>query len=385
MTGVPSSPQYRPQLDALRAFAVVAVLITHFWQPDPLPWILRQVDLGFLGVRLFFVLSGFLITRILLECRDQVDTLGVRPSLVLCRFYGRRFLRIFPLAYFVIFVGVLLGIPPARDIWPWLVTYSSNFYTALWQQNTMYFGHFWTLAVEEQFYVVWPWLLLFVPRRWLMIVVCLIVSTAPIYRDAMLSRGAGWGTLPWNCLDTLGVGAMLAIAKHGSRATDAFYSTLRRVILPIGLFGYLGLHAFARTDGGRLLITFHELAYAMVCCWLIAYADRGFTGSIGRLLEFGPLVHIGKISYGIYVYHMFMPFLLGKGFQSVGWAFPPPGPTRFLLATLATLAVAMASWQFFERPINNLKDRLPYSRPSRSAMERPADLPSAFNFGSHLR
>jgi peptidoglycan/LPS O-acetylase OafA/YrhL len=78
------------------------------------------------------------------------------------------------------------------------------------------------------------------------------------------------------------------------------------------------------------------------------------------LLEFRPIVYLGQISYGIYAYHMFMPWVLTKVFRQVGWAFPGPGPWRFVLASLATVLVAMASWHLFERPINNLKRHFPY-------------------------
>ena len=111
---------YMIQLDALRCFAVLGVLITHFWQPDPIPGPLGQIDLGFVGVRLFFVLSGFLITGILLNNRERARSVGLNPLVVLRQFYARRFLRIFPIYYLVVFLGLALDIPRAREIWPWL-------------------------------------------------------------------------------------------------------------------------------------------------------------------------------------------------------------------------------------------------------------------------
>jgi peptidoglycan/LPS O-acetylase OafA/YrhL len=114
---------HRPQLDALRCFAVVAVLVTHFWQPS-YEGLLGAINPGFLGVRLFFVLSGFLITGILLRCRDESERGEHSRLLVVRRFYARRFLRIFPIYYLIVFVALLINIPSARQAWPWLVTYT---------------------------------------------------------------------------------------------------------------------------------------------------------------------------------------------------------------------------------------------------------------------
>lgn len=354
---------HRPQLDALRCFAVLGVLVTHFWQPGPYPGILQHVDLGFLGVRLFFVLSGFLITGILLDARDHAVRAGLSQWQVLGRFYGRRVLRIFPLYYLIVLGGLLVGVPRAREAWPWLLTYTSNFYQALEQQSVGYYGHFWTLAVEEQFYLVWPWLVLFAPRRSLALIMIAAVAMAPVYRDVVfgLLGTRGWDTLPFGSLDTLGVGALLAIAFRDASAPEELHARLQRLVLPIGLGSYALLNALALSDGGvRWLVALHEISYALICCWLIAGAYRGFCGLPGRLLEARPVVYLGRISYGIYAYHMQMPWLLQRVFAKLGWAFPGHGPARLLLAGAVTVLVAMASWQLVERPINALKRHVPY-------------------------
>jgi peptidoglycan/LPS O-acetylase OafA/YrhL len=368
-----ASEGYRPQLDSLRTFAVFAVLVTHFWQPGPFPGILRYLDFGFLGVRLFFVLSGFLITRILLEGRDRAEAEGLSHFGVARRFYARRFLRIFPLYYFIIIVAVLIDLPLARDRWPWLVTYTPNFFVALYQQSIGRFGHFWTLAVEEQFYLIWPWLVLAAPWRWLTAMVTAVVTSAPIFREIFMTRyGEAWGVLPWGSLDTLGVGALLAIVFHHSPYPHLVYDRLRRVVLPIGLVGYVGLHALTWLSGTeRLFGAFHEIAYAMICCWLIAGADRGFGGMFGRVLSIRPVIYLGKISYGIYAYHMFMPWALTKAFLQLGLTFPPPGPTRFVLTSVVAVAVAMLSWHLLEHPINRLKRYFPYEGRTRARPVAP--------------
>jgi peptidoglycan/LPS O-acetylase OafA/YrhL len=204
---------------------------------------------------------------------------------VLGRFYIRRVLRIFPLYYFIVLGGILVGVPAAREAWPWLLTYTSNFYEALQQRPVGYYGHFWTLAVEEQFYLVWPWLVLFAPRRWLAAIILAAVLVAPLYRDLAVDvlKEDGWGTLPFGCLDTLGVGALLAIAFRDARSPQAVYASAGapRSCRSVCCCS-LALHWIAlRTGNLRPLVAFHEIAYAMVCCWLIAGAYRGFGGLRG--------------------------------------------------------------------------------------------------------
>jgi peptidoglycan/LPS O-acetylase OafA/YrhL len=324
-----------PQLDALRCVAVVAVLITHFWQP-PYEEVLRAVNPGFLGVRLFFVLSGYLITGILLRCRAASERGEHSRLLFVRRFYARRFLRIFPIYYLIVFMALLINFPPARQIWPWLVTYTSNFYVALRGESVHYFGHFWTLAVEEQFYIVWPWLVLFAPRRWMGAILLAAIGLAPIYRYVVFRQigtfDSGWAALPVGSLDSLGAGALLAITFQRAQIQDRVHRILRCVILPVGLASYLALYWFASWRAEeRVLVAFNETAYAMICCWLIACAARGIGGRTGRLLEFRPIVYLGQISYGIYAYHMFIPRVLDKAFRQIGWTFPGPGPCASFL------------------------------------------------------
>jgi peptidoglycan/LPS O-acetylase OafA/YrhL len=100
---------------------------------------------------------------------------------------------------------------------------------------------------------------------------------------------------------------------------------------------------------------------ALCFCWLVSSAGAGFRGWVGRFLESKPLLYCGKITYGIYVYHLFMPILLAEIFTMLGARYPGQGWMNFTLATLATLVVATVSWYLFEQPINNLKRYFAYS------------------------
>ena len=140
--------RFLPQLDGLRAFAVSAVVIHHLLSDYQLP---GGLSIGLVGVQLFFVLCGFLITGLLLDGRDAIDRAGAEPGHVLRRFYARRTLRIFPLYYAVIVIGLLVGSTGVRDSWPYLATFTYNLRVAwlgYWPDN---YAHFWSLCVEEQF------------------------------------------------------------------------------------------------------------------------------------------------------------------------------------------------------------------------------------------
>ncbi|MFN7977685.1 MAG: acyltransferase family protein [Vicinamibacterales bacterium] len=173
----PASPGYAPQLDGLRAVAVAAVAYSH-WLPS---W---QFGVPFgAGVHLFFVLSGFLITRILIGLREAPS----RPAAI-GRFFARRALRLFPAFYTVLACAWIADVPLARATWTWHASYLSNVYIAglaAWQGH---FSHFWSLAVEEQFYLLWPWIVVWMPTRAL--APALVITTLAGPAGASRRRGS---------------------------------------------------------------------------------------------------------------------------------------------------------------------------------------------------
>ena len=368
---------YMSQLDALRFFAILGVLVEHFWQPHPLPWIFGSVRWGDIGVRLFFVLSGFLITGILLGGRGLAES-GRRSQIFFLRqFYVRRFLRIFPIYYLTLVVILLAGVWPARQIAPWLFTYTTNVY--IWHEGQWVgnVGHFWSLAVEEQFYVFWPVLLLFAPRRWLAPLLVTLICLAPLYRlyasfrysHDVLSGNYTSGTFTPALFDSLGLGALLAIFARRARESTRFRGVLVRVVLPLGLIVYTGTLAarYAGDIHGSFALSYTALA--LVFCWLIGVASVGFGGIFGRVLEWRPLAYLGKISYGAYIFHYFVPLGLAYLVGLVGVAYPKTGFANFVLASAVTFGIAAISWHLFEAPINNLKRLFPYKHRRETAPE----------------
>lgn len=351
----PPGSSHIAQLDSLRAFAVLAVLFhhygAHYFGRDLGYWALS-------GVKLFFVLSGFLITGILLRSRQRAEQAGETRMAVLRRFYARRFLRIFPVYYLVVAVGLALAIPPARDIAVWLLTYTLNIQMASQGWYVDNFAHFWSLSVEEQFYVCWPWLVLFCPWRHIPTMVGAVFALAPLYKLAYVLSGytltTGLGTYigTITCLDSLGAGAALAVLRHSNPSGVKWDKRLRWVAAPLAAGVLLIAKSGVADDFGLVL---HDTAQSVLFVWLIHASSRASKGISGIVLGQRPLQYIGKIAYGVYVYHPFVPGMLAASGVWIGGSRILSGWSGFTISTVLALALAATSWHLFEKPINNLK------------------------------
>ena len=363
-----------PQLDGLRAFAVLAVLCSHW-----LPWSNRVGHIGLAGVYLFFVLSGYLITRILLRARDARETGQTSFSHTIKSFFGRRFLRIFPVYYLVVVASYLL--------WPhlfggellWNLLYMNNVLAVL-QVNTTAINHFWSLAVEEQFYLLWPLVILLTPRKHLWKSILVVVLMGPMWRSLALSMGwkhIVFTYLPWSNFDCLGLGALLAVLEH--QPTERMVrvrSALLRVgfLLGILLWTVLAVLSFFILKRWRvvgdgpiydLVFLLYPVAVALVGIWLVARAGHGMNGVAGAVLSAAPIRYMGTISYGIYIYHFFVQGLVDLG-SSMWLGRELETWPRFFCMLAMTLAVSALSWHLFEKPINTLKKYFPYKPPNTS-------------------
>jgi peptidoglycan/LPS O-acetylase OafA/YrhL len=361
-----------PQLDGLRAFAALAVLVQHY-PPYPL---VGRIDLGGMGVRMFFVLSGFLITGILLRARGEAEDprekfrqLGI--------FYARRCLRIFPLYYATLF-GVAIMDHRVRASLPWFITYMTNFAVIRDGQGSLPLGYFWTLAIEEQFYLVWPTLILFAPRRWLPTLLALVTATGPVSRAVFWSLTGNYYATTCatsSNLDSLGLGAILAWLSF-SRGRAVYRKIFCVAGLVLGLVLFLVGEIWRPQFGIGTRFALSLLGLNLVFAWVVDRAAGGFRGSFGAVLGGRAICYVGTISYGFYVFH---PLVLRLSEVAIATVFRRPidleilpEPVRLPLAGALTLVVASASWFWFERPINNLKRFLPYSRNRRKDVRSAA-------------
>jgi peptidoglycan/LPS O-acetylase OafA/YrhL len=332
------------QLDSLRGIAA-AMVVLHHWFP-------AAQGLGGIGVELFFVLSGFLITRILLDLRSALEagTLGAREALA--RFWQSRAARILPVAFLTIALVYLAGDSfEPRDTLFWHASFLSNLYFFRHGVFDSYLSHFWTLAVEQQFYLFWPLVVIWMPRRWLEPAIIALVALAPLAR--LLLVGAGYELFeqynlpPFSNFDVLGLGALAGV---WSRMPQEQTGGRRRVLLFLGIAAVLALVAF------RFLPPFaanpEQTLYALVFVNVIAAGYEGIPGLAGRVLEWRPLIGLGTISYGVYVYHVFAPKLVGAALEFTGG--PDllfADPVKLVLSGALTLAAAVLSWRLMERPI----------------------------------
>ncbi|HEY0781956.1 MAG TPA: acyltransferase [Thermoanaerobaculia bacterium] len=366
-----SPMRHMPQLDGLRTLAVAAVLVEH-WMPSDFLFH-RIVPWGTFGVRLFFVLSGYLITGILLDARRDGEAAGSGRLLTWRQFLTRRALRIFPAFYAVVLLSALFDFSTSRATLPWNLTYTTDFYLAATADWHGAISHFWSLAVEEQFYLLWPWAVLFAPPKRRQAILFAMVVAAAAFRLAGALAGLNsiaLVVLPISCLDTLGAGALLALAQRG-QAPRWFARAIagRGPAIAAGLAIALCAARFLGLPGqGPIVAGFLDTALALAFAGLVGRAAEGSGGTLGALLAWAPLVAVGQISYGVYLIHNFAPSILG-------WLPVWPWLRTGVLYPLATLVLATLSWHFFEKPINALKRFVPYVPTRRATL--PVGTPAA--------
>ena len=330
---------YMPQLDALRAISILMVLYSHYWDDGSIA--------GSVGVRVFFVLSGFLITDILLSAR-AADRALTTPPRHLLNFFVRRALRLWP-AYFLV-LGVLLAANThnIRSVAPWHLFFASNILFALRNDYVPWVtAAWWSLSVEEQFYVIWPFLILLPPRNWLKWLVGAVIVLGTSWHIAMARIGnddfSAYFLLPAS-LDALAAGAALALAWKRV-ALRSLYIVGALSLLPIAALVRIGSFGWET-----------EAFSVVTMTALVAACAQGIKGRIGSALEWRPLRLLGRISYGVYLYHLIVLAIYLRLFARFG---AHVGPLAFVVCGLSVIALATVSWVLVERPINGLKRRFP--------------------------
>ncbi len=344
-----------PSLDGLRAISILLVIASHLLGTRGFPVTARAVgavgDFGYLGVRVFFVISGFLITSLLLAEHERTETVSLKG------FYARRAWRIFPAFY--TFVGAMslawvVGSLALRsgDLAAAL-TYTMNYhYERSWE-----LGHLWSLSIEEQFYLVWPALfLLGGPRRVVPISVAMIV-VAPIL------RAIAWFTMPnpddvimeaYPCvMDSIAMGCLLA-ALQPRLDTNATYQRFLRSPLFLAVPLIVVLANLPTWFGVEYTsnITFMNLGVALIVDRCVRFPDEW----IGRTLNWAPLVWLGTLSYSLYLWQE--PFL-NQYARSQANTFP--------LNVILAFTCAVASYYLVEQPFLAWRDRRARARKAAAA------------------
>ena len=355
-------PAHVVGLDGVRGVAVLLVVISHFhWilSPDPFltkvtPWhfINRTFEAGFMGVDIFFVLSGFLITSLLMKDRST------NQKNLFKRFYRRRALRLLPALYALLiadfFVSRWENFP--GDI-QWRTTWHAVLFLNNWNivnnfgeaQNDL--GHLWSLGIEEQFYLIWPltiWLLakLKIPSKMMIPLILFASLVVMVHRTSLWNDGTSWIILYIRTdtrLDSLLIGAMFAyVYRH--------FQVPSKILNSVATLSFLGLVYIKYVlDKSPFIFEMGWTIIALLAGFIILSVAEGVF-FIQKVFTWRPLTMIGKVSYGLYLWHMPIFVLFGRHVTSGS------RPLRLLIGIILASVVTSLSWFFIEKPFLNLKD-----------------------------
>ncbi len=333
-----------PSLDGLRAAAILLVIVAHCWENVVKVHRVGAYlfELGAAGVYLFFIVSGFLITFLLIQEKTSSGNVNLKS------FYFRRTLRIFPPFYAYLVVVVILGAFGIQENWGSLLaaaTYTSNYYLP---PIGGLLAATWTLSLEEQFYLCWPLCVKSLTlEKARMLTVCLILlmpfsrALTAYFFPALHAMGRVSGMLQTR-LDTLMFGCLLALLLRDRKWTDSLRKALRPwnfqlalamafIVLPV-LHGYLGI----------VYRFFYLTLNGIALTWTIVYVVLKPETLAGRILNLRPIKYVGVLSYGIYLYQqVFVTIRLS-----------------FLLVFICSFGAAVCSYYLVERPALRLRDRV---------------------------
>lgn len=350
-----------PALDGIRGLGVILVLIYHYGGSAMALGLgasaLKLTGLGWSGVDLFFVLSGFLITGLLYDAKGKQNYFR--------NFYARRTLRIFPLYYFAAFVvfflaavtgfGLLGGANPA-----WIIFYVGNFQMAI-EGGGSILDHFWSLAIEEQFYLVWPLIVLAFSRRTLMFVAGAMILVSPLVRTLMVLNDApalAVYVLTPARMDGLAMGALIALMVRGPKGIDPLMPWAWR-LGSAGLASFLLIVLVRRdfsTDDPLVLtlgISCLTIFYASVLVLSLTFRP------LANVMEVPVMRWFGKYSYGLYVWHPIVNIMLLHSPLTAQLGVDTKLEVLVLLvcAFIVSLTVTLASYRFLEAPLLRLRSR----------------------------
>lgn len=352
---------YQPELDGVRFYAFLGVFVCHtlpfeaeFYRKLhlPLPWVWgATVKAGAAGVDLFFALSAFLITSLLLKERQETGGISLK------HFYLRRILRIWPLYFLVIAIGVVLSHTVANQSLPWYyvagyLLFVGNWVHAVFGRPESIAFPLWTVSIEEQFYLIWPLMVKVLERRGLIISGIVMFLLATLCRVIFVLAGVSGGYVYYGSTarcDSIALGIMLALFAD---RLPKLSGGMRLLFVGGGLVGWIVSSAWLTDQPGP--ISMREVLGRLIISLAAGAMLYGCLNSRNKLLTGTWIVRLGKVSYGLYLLHL-VGLLLAKSL------FHPVSGTA-ILATKAvgfvlTIILAFASYRWVESPFLRLKDR----------------------------
>lgn len=365
---------YNPQLDGLRFCAVLFVLCYHW-----LAKIFTGETSFFFGdfINFFFVLSSYLITKILIISKNKARLIGATNWKAMLFFLFRRSIRIFPAYY--LYLIILMFIPIIGEE----VNRNPKMYFAYLSNYEIYFeqiwpistSHLWTLAVEEQFYIIWPILILFINEKYLYKTLIGITVLGVILRIIFYipPSGVPQDILTQYCLDPFAIGALLAYKYSKTNNEEVGNSRKNNYLLFASI---LGIIVSIIIKSYYISFVLNSLLFSIVSYRLIEIAIFGYNGFLGAFLENKVVLYLGKISYGIYLYHLIIPIIFWQLFNKAYNRFYLMYPSFFtsnknginifikiissqiscfIIYFVLTVGIASLSWNLVEKQFNKLK------------------------------
>jgi len=362
-------------LDGLRALAFLGVFSYHT----------GNLEYGWMGVQLFFVLSGFLITDILLRMKESLPA-----KQFAAKFYGRRALRILPVYYFYLFaLGAFIFIAPKINLGSLTQSLSNGFSHQVWYaifyvydffrasasgQETWHFGHIWSLSVEEQFYLVWPLLIFLTPKKYFQRLCLAAICLGPVFRliTTLVFRSHMFPflldnpeeatyVLPFSHVDAFGLGAYISRFEIPRPRLQLLAAII--LVPAIGIFtdywitGKVNIanlgYSLPVAGAYKEVWGFTLLNYLFTLIIYCVVKTRLLT----QFLDLSPLRYLGKISYGLYVYHLFTIQAVTVAFKKFDLPFSLGSPVVYIVSLIVSILIASLSYYFLEKPVLNLKTK----------------------------
>lgn len=357
---------YFKQLNGIRALAVFMVLLDHWILPDIL------FPLGHLGVVIFFVLSGFLITRNLLLDSQDIQNKDSSFGIKLKKFLLRRTLRIFPIFFLVIFISLFLNIPPLKENWPWFIFYVPN-WLIIYQGHWLgVLDHIWSLAVEEQYYLFFPYFILLTNKsfhKWIligMVIISYIFRIVYFFNLSAEELESQWfiayvNTI--NCIDGFGIGGLLAylyIRKNSLLLKSKIPYFGMPLILILFLFNFLIGRQNPLVHASFNYVILERTLSVYIGFFLIWIAIQENFKPFKWIFENKIIAYFGLISYGVYLYHTFVFGKYHNDFTIWNLIGNPQLGTigNFIIQLLIIFIISSFSYEFFEKKLLKLKDKL---------------------------
>lgn len=337
---------------------MLGVLYVHYWGDTPITEHIR--------VTLFLVISGFLITHILMTAKSRGGALVAR------NFYLRRALRLFPALLITFAVAWGLDADDFRASAAWHLLPTSNLYFATHEtMKPWVVAHLWSLNLLEQFYLLWPVVILYLSEKTLHVVIVLgIAAMAFVQANAAALGLDGWWLNFVFAFDPILMGALACVLYRHRPLREVLTAPMTVVLSLLVLASPLLIPQFPAWANFGHSTSYRFFAQPALAV-LVMGAFQGYGGPLGWLLQSPPARFLAQISYGVYVYHLLGWYVVGKFYPAIF----AKGPFTFVVMTAVTVGLATGSWYFVEAPIGRLKRYFPVRRAETGGAQTPSSAP----------